>query len=95
MKQYVISILFCLNLNLFSQHTIETAFSIPYGYEREIINEFHNWIISQSFMIDPAMGDEQHILLNPKTGNVWYDLKDDIIYTPEWTMNPKIIRFKQ
>ena len=53
------------------------------------------FMISQSFMIDRTMGDEQHILLNPKTGNVWYDLNDDIVFTPEWTMNPKIIRFKE
>lgn len=261
MKQYIFSILICVNLNLFAQHTIETKFSIPFGYEREIINEFHNWVISQplkknnkvfytngdeklnnniwaavfdyelgthkyhqcadaaiylnamfkyengyknklnysftngdktsyqdwlnganyrlnpnnqndliktfnsprqdnlntfytwlktlwtwagtaslvydtneveifamepgdifnqyghaisvidvivnkdngkkkfmisqSFMIDRTMGDEQHILLNPNTGNVWYDLNDDIVFTPEWTMNPKIIRFKE
>mgnify|MGYP001310459380 FL=1 len=53
------------------------------------------FMISQSYMIDPTMGDEQHILLNPSSGNVWYDLNDDIVFTPEWTMNPKIIRFKE
>ena len=53
------------------------------------------FMLSQSFMIDPSMGDEQHILLNPKTGNVWYDLSNKIIYTPEWTMKPEIIRFNQ
>lgn len=53
------------------------------------------FMISQSYMIDPAMGDEQHILLNPSSGNVWYDLNDDTVFTPEWTMNPKIIRFKE
>ena len=51
------------------------------------------FMLSQSFMIDPSMGDEQHILLNPKTGNVWYDLSNKIIHTPEWTMKPEIIRF--
>ena len=51
------------------------------------------FMLSQSFMIDPLMGDEQHILLNPKTGYVWYDLSNKIIHTPEWTMKPEIIRF--
>ena len=51
------------------------------------------FMLSQSFMIDPYMGDEQHILLNPKTGDVWYDLSDKMIHTPEWTMKPEIIRF--
>ena len=53
------------------------------------------FMIAQSFMIDPAMGDEQHILLNPINGNVWYDISNQTIYTPEWTMNPEIIRFKK
>ena len=53
------------------------------------------FMISQSFMVDPTMGDEQHVLLNPKSGNVWYDLIDDTVFTPEWIMNPKIIRFKE
>ena len=53
------------------------------------------FMISQSYMIDPTMGDEQHILLNPSSGNVWYDLNDNTVFTPEWTMNPKIIRFKE
>ena len=73
-----------------------------YGHAISVIDVIVNkdngkkkFMISQSFMIDRTMGDEQHILLNPNTGNVWYDLNDDIVFTPEWTMNPKIIRFKE
>jgi len=53
------------------------------------------FMIAQSFMIDPSVGDEQHILINPINGNVWYDISNQTIYTPEWTMNPEIIRFKK
>ena len=52
------------------------------------------FMLSQSFMIDPRMGDEQHILLNPRSGDVWYDLNSNYVITPEWSMSPKIIRFK-
>ena len=44
-------------------------------------------------MISPVLGDDQHILLNPKTGDVWYDLNNDYVDTPEWIMDPQIIRF--
>ena len=43
-------IFFCLQL--FSQQTIETKFAIPDGYEREIISEFHQWIINQPLKDD-------------------------------------------
>jgi len=51
------------------------------------------YMLSQSYMISPVLGDEQHILLNPKTGDVWYDLNNDYVDTPEWLMDPQIIRF--
>ena len=52
------------------------------------------YMLSQSYMIDASMGDEQHILLNRETGGVWYDLSNDYVDTPEWLMDPQIIRFK-
>jgi len=38
------------------------------------------FMLAQSFM--PAQ--EQHILLNPETGDVWYELAGDYVETPEW-----------
>ena len=53
------------------------------------------FMLSQSYMYDPTQGDEQHILLNPGSDSVWYDLNKDIVITPEWTMDAEIIRFKE
>ena len=52
------------------------------------------YMLSQSLMISPVLGDEQHILLNRETGDIWYDLNNDYVDTPEWLMDPQIIRFK-
>ena len=54
------------------------------------------FMISQSYMYDPTQGDEQHILLNPINGDVWYDLKNESFITPEFGyLYPEIIRFKE
>ena len=49
------------------------------------------FLLAQSYM--PAQ--EQHVLLNQETGDVWYDLNEDDIITPEWSfVSTDLKRFK-
>ncbi len=59
----------------------------PFGHSVSIVDVIKNdrgrimIMLAQSFM--PAQ--QQHILLNPETGNVWYELfSSNQIITPEW-----------
>ena len=73
-----------------------------YGHAISVVDMIINketgkkkYMLSQSYMINPSLGDEQHILLNQRTGDVWYDLNENAIITPEWLFNPSsLIRFK-
>tara|TARA_B100001564_G_C20635481_1_gene669481 strand:+ start:933 stop:1748 length:816 start_codon:yes stop_codon:yes gene_type:complete len=66
MKNYITLSIIFFCLQLFSQQTIETKFAIPDGYEREIISEFHQWIINQPLKEDNKVlyydGIEKHNL---------------------------------
>ena len=50
------------------------------------------YILAQSYM----PGQENQILLNQETGDVWYNLNYDEIITPEWSFNSTDLkRFKK
>ena len=46
MKKIFTVILLSINYILVSQETIETKFSIPDGFEREIVSDYHKWLIN-------------------------------------------------
>ena len=52
MKKFVLLLFFALSINVFSQETIESKFAIPDGFEREIVSDYHKWVISQPLKED-------------------------------------------
>ena len=46
MKKIFLILLFSIAFSLFSQETIESKFSIPDGFEREIVSDYHKWLIT-------------------------------------------------
>ena len=63
MKKTFLILLFSIALSLFSQETIESKFPIPDGFEREIVSDYHKWIITQPLKEDNKVlyydGDEK------------------------------------
>ena len=47
MSRLILILFWFFSINLFAQKTIESEFKVPYGFEREIINDYHKWIINQ------------------------------------------------
>ena len=47
MKKFFFLLFFALSINVFSQETIESKFAIPDGFEREVVSDYHKWVISQ------------------------------------------------
>ena len=68
----------------------------PYGHAVIVVDTAQNaagekvYMLAQSYM--PAQ--ETQLLQNPKNPKLspWYELKDGIIYTPEWTFYPQDLR---
>ena len=47
MNHFIIILFWFFSINLFSQKTIKSEFKVPFGFEREITNDYHQWIINQ------------------------------------------------
>ena len=54
------------------------------------------FMLAQSWMRDIYTGEEHHILIDPNSQDVWYDLNpNETIFTPQWAFESNhLIRFK-
>ena len=86
------------NLKPVELKSIQKDFSISVEWKKSLkgesnLSSFKPSYYSGNMLVADPEGNI--VSLNPKTGNVWYDLSNKIIYTPEWTMKPEIIRFNK